>query len=337
MEPIKLTASGVSENSLMVGEGEFFHIPVGALTLFEAVVYVNNVRAQVVDSRWQVKGPQIVGGTAAQNTQTGQGSIQQDPTINDGHGGRPESIATAWIGGNTVYSIQVDGGAYHGRQFVRFTIHAQVQIHCPSTKKFIANCSQCAFDQNKMQLPFGGRLEYITDDITVGGEIGILQMVSGYRTRMNVESGRQQIHGNQNRFIDIDEKLNLFYRSEIAKIAGLLAFEDTPEELCEDEINFNRYTVGYPPSVANPSYEQFMTAFAYKAPIRGATIESYIVTGKFWEWGWQMVAEYRLDEGGWGAETDFSDCFSQMYVQDWVLPEWRSNSIAQKDWRDGGV
>ena len=330
---IEVKVSFAEKDNLFVGEGELYHVPIGGLTIFEAVVFVDGKRAVVRDSEWQVQGTQIVGNSVMQTPERGKGRLQKNPVIEGGWAGNKDCIGTAWVD-KGIFTLIITGTAYNGKRFFPFTIHGKVQVHCPRFTLQNGHIDQPTFDEGKLTAQFSAFTEYEADNITVGGTIGFLQLVKGIRLRKGLNATPSEICGSDTRFIDLDtaSKNLLFYESEIANSKGIINLNDNPSQKCQDHNKFYEYEIGYP-KAQNKVLETYFSYLAYKAPINGAVIESYIVVSGWFQWGWKMVGKYISEEGGWGPEPEYTN-WDYCTVSDiWDLPVWENNSINLKVWQ----
>ncbi|WP_026381875.1 hypothetical protein [Afifella pfennigii] len=324
-----------SATKSFVAANETYTIPIGALCAFRIRVLVNGQPAQVVSSTWAVPGTQIVGGSVTQTNALGAAQTQVNPTIQGGYGGDPATIATAWVDVGTM-NITITGTFIWEEVHNPFQANGQAIIVAPEfdTGNVQVNISQPTEDEGVLVVQWGsGPVPYSCAPDLVGGTIGCLQLINGlrYRGQDRTPAAVNGTAGYAHNFIDTSDP-NLFYCSAIAANEGEIDdIQDRPGLPMEGEPTYTWYRVGTLPNAT----ENYTTYLAYKAPVGGAVIASYIVVKDVTTWAWAAEGYYDPDEGGWGIDPTYSqeDDSEGWQVRAWSMPSWQNDSQQAMVWR----
>jgi hypothetical protein len=307
----------------MVGSGEHYDVPIGALAGFQIVVTVNHQLVPVIESTWWVQGQQVVPNTVAQTAKKGTALLERDRLIS----GDPSSIETAWTEPGT-FGVVISGKYQYKKSLKPFQVSGSVTVHAPqfhlSTSK--PDVSQPTFDENKLTTQFATTpVGYSCDGFTVGGRIGFLQVIHGLRLRGPEFGVPTQSMGGLQNFLDWSNE-ELFYQDTAAQLTGVIQTTDQPSLACVDQPEYNWYRIG-----EKGEKEHFSMFLAYKAPVTAGIIESYIVVYAVCRWAWSMVGLYEGD--AWGPDPDYTseDC-SGWEVKGWSMPLWTDNSEGVGTW-----
>jgi len=321
-----------------VNANETYTVPIGALVVFQIVITVDDQPTEVTESNWSVIGNQIVGNSVTQTVQNGTAQTQINPNIPGGYNGDPSLMATAWLDEGTMNititgTFVFEGGSYP------FEANGQAIVEAPnfSTQESVVETSdQVQLDNDVLSMQMGTPAPYVTyicSDALIGGDIGFLQTVLGYRYRGTERNVLSQRGGFNHNFIDAIENEDLFYFKKEAQAQGDLNTQDNPGVALEHEGGYVWYRIG-----TLNSQENYTLLLAYKAPESEAFVESYIVVKDFNQWYWAGEAYYdnEVPNDPWTADpakTDYS--YQTNWTPNiWSMPLWENNSEQAKDWQN---
>ncbi|MDF3838467.1 hypothetical protein P3W85_36870 [Cupriavidus basilensis] len=308
-----------------VGDGEVFAAPIGAVVVIETEVFVNKQRAQILRSVFNVPGEQILNNNI-QTAQRGTAYIANGQTVQGGaETGVPSQLATAWSKTGR-YLVTVKSDFIYNGKVDQYESYFTVEVMAPSFRHTSRKIEMYSGPKlsNETEPPLltcavqsQESIHYSDNPALLGGRIGFLQTITGFRSRTPVD-GPVQYAGSERPFLDPTDYSEIFYTLADTS-SDQFWYEDQPGLPCRDGGLFNHYEVGY--VHGNSANEEFTAYLAYKAPAGvPGIIRSYCVCKDYVKWSWHISAS---DHSGWeldGAVRSRTDPW--IITGNWSLIEW---------------